>query len=202
MVTISVRSPEKSDPAPILFRRYCWAPRGILPGGCRRQAPLPFDEALREKVFFGYQVLIQVSRTRGTPRLFFAVPRSTKVSYRSTIVLMPRSFLMVWGLSTSFKQFGKREKKIPSSKGRRNATFELNIGSPSRAAAGVRTASLRSAVIAATALIAFTLAGNRPRLHRRAGRGLLANKFFLLPCRRPLRLCASALATQHRTRKC
>ena len=114
---------------------------GILPGGCRRQAPLPFDEALREKVFFGYQVLIQVSRTRGTPRLFFAVPRSTKVSYRSTIVLMPRSFLMVWGLSTSFKQFGKREKKIPSSKGRRNATFELNIGSPSRAAAGVRTAS-------------------------------------------------------------
>ena len=29
---------------------------GILPGGCRRQAPLPFDEALREKVFFGYQV--------------------------------------------------------------------------------------------------------------------------------------------------
>ncbi len=79
---------------------------------------------------------------------------------------------------------------------------------------------LRSAVIAATALIACTLgacrelapskqesrtyepslvckllifgcrllipdsllAGNRPRLHRRAGRGLRANKFFLLPC--------------------
>ena len=41
---------------------------------------------------------------------------------------------------------------------------------------------LRSAVIAATALIAFTQAGNRPRLHRRVGRGLRANKFFLLPC--------------------
>ena len=26
------------------------------------------------------------------------------------------------------------------------------------------------------------LDGNRPRLHRRAGRGLRANKFFLLPC--------------------
>ena len=44
---------------------------GILPGGGSRQAQLLFDEALREKVFFGYQVLIQVSRTRGTPCLLF-----------------------------------------------------------------------------------------------------------------------------------
>ena len=45
-----------------------------------------------------------------------------------------------------------------------------------------RSCRVRIRTKSATALIAFTLAGNRPRLHSRAGRGLRANKFFLLPC--------------------
>ena len=40
----------------------------LLRGGGGRRAPLPFDEALREKVFFDYQVLFQTARTRGAPR--------------------------------------------------------------------------------------------------------------------------------------
>ena len=65
------QKPGKVRSRPHIVSTLLLGAAGILPGGCCRQAPLPFDEALREKVFFGYQVLIQVSRTRGTPRLLF-----------------------------------------------------------------------------------------------------------------------------------
>ena len=44
---------------------------GILRGVGSCQALLLFDKALREKVFFGYEVLIHVTGARGTPRLLF-----------------------------------------------------------------------------------------------------------------------------------
>ena len=44
---------------------------GILRGVGSCQALLLFDKALREKVFFSYEVLIHVTGARGTPRLLF-----------------------------------------------------------------------------------------------------------------------------------
>ena len=64
---------------------------------------------------------------------------------------------MVWGLSTSFKQFGKREKKIPSFQGASQRYFRIKHGLSAKGFGRREDGQLRSAVIAATALIAFTL---------------------------------------------
>ena len=155
---------------------------GILPGGCRRQAPLPFDEALREKVFFAYQVLIQVSRTRGTPRLLFRCSTLNKSFVQVNDSAHAALFSYGVGAFDFIQAIWKKGKEDTKFKGASQRYFRIKHRQSVKGCGRREDGQLRSAVIAATALIAFTLAGNRPRLHRRAGRGLRANKFFLLPC--------------------
>ncbi len=64
MVTIPVRRSETSR-AVYIVPTLSLAAATIRPGGGSHQAPLPFDEALREKVFFRYQALIQVAAPAG-----------------------------------------------------------------------------------------------------------------------------------------
>ena len=100
---------------------------GILPDGGSRQATLLFDEALREKVFFGCQVLIQVSRTRSTLRLLFRCSTFNKdfvqVNDNAHAAL---SFYGV-GAFDFIQTIGKRKKKIPASRERRNASLSFYI---------------------------------------------------------------------------
>ena len=214
------QKPGKVRSRPHIVSTLLLGAAGILPGGCCRQAPLPFDEALREKVFFGYQVLIQVSRTRGTPRLFFRCSTLNKSFVQVNDSAHAALFSYGVGAFDFIQAIWEKGKENTKFKGASQRYFRIKHRQSVKGCARREDGQLRSAVIAATALIAFTLgacrelapskqesttyepslvckllilgcrvlipdrllAGNRPRLHRGAGRGLRANKFFLLPC--------------------
>ena len=168
---------------------------GILPGGGGRQAPLLFDEALREKVFFGCQVLIPVSRTRGILRLLSRCSTFNKdfvqVNDNAHVAL---SFYGV-GAFDFIQTIGKRKKNIPAYRGRRNANFDLNMGCQGLrrrcTTAIVNASTIRSArmwfAIAQTTIHRL----NTPRMiarYRKLARGGLEVPLDPILCRRNLRI--------------